>query len=62
MHPIAMFEKKRFSFPKIWSQDLCYRCKAGKGAKIGSKDGLFGVARVGGAKQKISALVVWVVI
>ena len=25
--------QKRFSFPKIWSQNLCHRCK---GAKIGS--------------------------
>ena len=37
---IATFDKKRFSFPKIWSRNLCHRCKGGEGAKIGSKGGI----------------------
>ena len=53
MGGVATFEK-RFSFPKIWSQNFVIATKAAKAHKLGVRDGLFGVFRVGGGKQKIT--------
>ena len=46
--------QQRFSFPKISSQIFVIAAKAAKAQKLGVRDGLLGVVRVGGGKQKIT--------
>ena len=38
--------QKRFSFPMLWSQNLCPPAEAAKEEKLGVRDGLLGVVRV----------------
>ena len=50
MGQIATFNKKASHFQKICSQ-ISHRCKGGEGPKIGVRDRLLGVVRMGGGKD-----------
>ena len=57
MGRIATFDKKGSHFQRCGLKIFVVAAKAAKAQKLGVRDGLLGVVRVGGGKQKIT---VWV--
>ena len=53
MGGIATFDKKGSHFQKVGLKIFVLAAKAAKGQKLGVRDGLLGVVRVGG-KQKMT--------
>ena len=51
---IATFNKKGSHFKKFGLKIFVIAAKAAKAQKLGVRDGLLGVVRVGGGKQKIT--------
>ena len=55
MGRIATFDKKGSRFRRFGLKIVDIAAKAAKAQKLGVRDGLLGVVRVGGGKQKITA-------
>ena len=54
MGGIATFDKKGSHFQRFGLKIFVLAAKAAKAQKLGVRDGLLGVVRVGGRKQKIT--------
>ena len=54
MGGIATFNKKGSHFKRFGLKIFVIAAKAAKAQKLGVRDGLLGVVRVGGRKQKIT--------
>ena len=53
MGAITTFDKKGSHFQRFGLKIFVFSAKAAKAKKLGVRDGLLGVVRVGGGKQKI---------